>query len=61
MSPSGKLSVGIGKIRLREKWNMEKIEDQKIGPVDTGWSLRKSMETKSKMVAVAAIMDEWRS
>jgi hypothetical protein len=40
MSPSGKLSVGIWKIRFREKWNMVTIIDDpnepqiKIGPVD---------------------------
>jgi hypothetical protein len=27
MALSGKLSVGIWKIRLREKWNMAKIDD----------------------------------
>jgi hypothetical protein len=27
MPPSGKLSVGIWKIRLREKWNMVKLDD----------------------------------
>jgi hypothetical protein len=27
MPPIGKLSVGVWKIRLREKWNMVKIED----------------------------------
>jgi hypothetical protein len=27
MSPNGKLSVGAWKIRLREKWNMVKIDD----------------------------------
>jgi hypothetical protein len=27
MPPSGKLSVGVWKIRLREKWNMVKIDD----------------------------------
>jgi hypothetical protein len=27
MLPSGKLSVGVWKIRLREKWNMVKIDD----------------------------------
>jgi hypothetical protein len=37
MPPSGKLSVGVWKIRLREKWNMVKIDDpQKIGPVNAG-------------------------
>jgi hypothetical protein len=40
MPPSGKLSVGIWKIRFREKWNMVKIDDpnepQKIGPLDAG-------------------------
>jgi hypothetical protein len=27
MTLSGKLSVGMWKIRLREKWNMVKIDD----------------------------------
>jgi hypothetical protein len=41
MPPNGKLSVGIWKIRFREKWNMVKIDDppmshKKIGPVDAG-------------------------
>jgi hypothetical protein len=36
--PSGKLSVGVWKIRLREKWNIVKIDwsHKKIGPVDAG-------------------------
>jgi hypothetical protein len=36
-APSGKLSVGVWKIRFREKWNMVKIDET---------------ETKSKMAAV---------
>jgi hypothetical protein len=40
-APSGKFSVGIWKIRFREKWNMVKIDDppishRNIGPVDAG-------------------------
>jgi hypothetical protein len=40
MPPSGKLYVGVWKIRFREKWNMVKIDDShamshhKIEPVD---------------------------
>jgi hypothetical protein len=41
MPLSGKLYVGIWKIRLREKWNIVKIDDlpmshKKIRPVDAG-------------------------
>jgi hypothetical protein len=42
MPPSGKLSVGVWKIRFREKWNMVKIDDpqsmshEKIGSVNAG-------------------------
>jgi hypothetical protein len=41
MPLSGKLSVGVWKIRLRVKWSIVKIDDpqiatKKIGPVDTG-------------------------
>jgi hypothetical protein len=43
MPPSGKLYVGIWKIRFREKWNMVKIDDpnepQKNGPVDEGFGI----------------------
>jgi hypothetical protein len=39
MPPIGTLSVGVWMIRVREKWNMVKIDDpqmrhQEIGPVD---------------------------
>jgi hypothetical protein len=39
--PSGKLSVGIWKVRFREKWNMvwrlmTPMNQKKIGPVDVG-------------------------
>jgi hypothetical protein len=65
MPPSGKLSVGIWKIRLREKWNMVKIDDSQRATIKSDHStqafLRKSMETKSKMAAIVAILDEWRS
>jgi hypothetical protein len=53
MPLSGTLSVGAWTIRFREKWDMVKIDDLQLGT-------KKSAETKSKMAAIAAMLDERR-
>jgi hypothetical protein len=64
MPPIGTLPVGVWTIRFREKWNMVKIDDPNEAPKNLTSRqafVRLSNETKSKMAAVAAMLDEQSS